>query len=91
MQYEAYQDFDNKRFKGVHEKGRMRRMPDFLSVCLQDVMHCGKPELRENQINVAARVSSDSGRCFFFPYEKLRRWAQSALQKRFLCERNLIL
>ena len=29
---EAYQDFDDKKFKGVHEEGRLRRMPDLLPV-----------------------------------------------------------
>lgn len=32
--YETYQNFDDERFKGIHEEGRMRRMPDILSVGL---------------------------------------------------------
>jgi hypothetical protein len=43
--HETYKDINNQRFKGIHEKGRLRRVPDFLPVSLQDVLHSGKPEL----------------------------------------------
>jgi hypothetical protein len=42
---EAYQDFDDQEPEGVREEGRLRRVPDFLPVCLQDFLHGGKPEL----------------------------------------------
>ena len=32
------------------EKGRMRRMPDILPICLQDKLHGREPELREQII-----------------------------------------
>ena len=37
--HEAYQDFNYQRSQGVHEEGRMRRVPDFLPVSLQDLLH----------------------------------------------------
>mgnify|MGYP000155220481 CR=1 FL=1 len=33
--------------KGHNEEGRMRRVPDFLPVSLQDILYSRKPELRE--------------------------------------------
>ena len=35
----------DKRFKGIYEKGRLRRVPDLLPVSMQDILHSGKPEL----------------------------------------------
>ena len=34
-------------FKGYDEEGRMRRVPDFPPVCMQDFLYSWKPELRE--------------------------------------------
>ena len=48
--HEAYKNTDNKRLKGIHEKGRLRRVPDFLPVSLQDFLYRGKPELRKGEI-----------------------------------------
>ena len=33
----------------VYEKRRLWRVPDFLSVSLQDILYGGQPELREQQ------------------------------------------
>ena len=43
--HEAYKNTDNKRLKGIHEKGRLRRVSDFLPVSLQDILHSRKSEL----------------------------------------------
>ncbi len=43
--YEENQDFGNQRFKGVHEEGRLRRVPDLLPVCMQDLLYSRKPDL----------------------------------------------
>ena len=32
------------------EKERMRRVPDILPVCMQDFLHCGKSDLRAEEI-----------------------------------------
>ena len=42
---EAYQDFDYQRFKGIHEEGRLRRVPDILPVCMQDFLYGRQPEM----------------------------------------------
>lgn len=48
--HEAYKNTDNKRLKGIHEKGRLWRVPDFLPVSLQDILYRGKSELRKSEI-----------------------------------------
>ena len=44
--YEAHQDSEYEEPSGDREEGRMRRVPDFLPVGLQDKLHGRKPELR---------------------------------------------
>ena len=46
----AYQDFDFCNSEGNLRKGRLRRVPDFLPVRLQDFLHRSKPDLREQVI-----------------------------------------
>ncbi len=55
-EYETYQDFKHKRSEGIHEEGRMRRVPDILPVSLQDILHSRKPELREGKISDSVSV-----------------------------------
>ncbi len=43
--YEAYQDFDDQKPEGVHEEGGLRRVSDFLPVCLQDFLYSRESEL----------------------------------------------
>ena len=49
MNYDACKDLEFQYLKRHDEKGRLRRVPDFLPVCLQDFLHSGKSELREQQ------------------------------------------
>jgi hypothetical protein len=42
---EAYKDTCHKKSEGIHEKRWMRRMPDILSVSMQDILYSRKPEL----------------------------------------------
>ena len=37
--------FKFQHFKEQHEEGRLRRMPDILPVCVQNILHSRKPEL----------------------------------------------
>ncbi len=41
------------------KKGRMWRMPDILPVCMQDVLHGRKSELREDEIGSLKRTTED--------------------------------
>ncbi len=43
--YETYSDFSDERFEGIYEKRRLWRVPDILSVCLQNVLHGRKSEM----------------------------------------------
>ena len=54
--YEAHQDIDHQKFEGVHEKGRLRRVPDFLSVRMQDLLHRWQSALRKGKISTWARA-----------------------------------
>ena len=45
--YEAYQNAQYKISAEYTEKGRLRRVPDILPVCLQDFLHRRKPDLRK--------------------------------------------
>ena len=38
---------NTERLQNTLKKGRMRRVPDILPVCLQDFLHSRKSELRE--------------------------------------------
>ena len=49
MNYDACKDLKFQYVKRHHEEGRMRRVPDFLPVSLQDILYSRKPELREQQ------------------------------------------
>ena len=44
---ETYQDFKYADPAEYDEEGRLRRVPDFLPVCMQDFLHGREPELRE--------------------------------------------
>ena len=44
---EAYPDPQRGHFEGQCRQGRLRRVPDFLPVCLQDFLHCCQSEVRE--------------------------------------------
>lgn len=46
---ETCENIKCKHLKGYDEKRRLRRMPDIMSVCLQDFLHRRKSELREQQ------------------------------------------
>ena len=48
---EARKDFNYQRSEGVHEEGRMRRVPDFLPVCMQDFLYRRKSELRAVEVS----------------------------------------
>lgn len=43
--YEAYQDIKYRKITEHHKERRMRRMPDFLPVSMQDFLHRGKSDL----------------------------------------------
>ncbi len=43
--HEKNKDTYNEKFKGYGKKGWVWRVPDLLPVCLQDILHRGKPEL----------------------------------------------
>ena len=45
MIHEACKDFKFQHFKEQREEGRLRRMPDILPVCMQNILHSRKPEL----------------------------------------------
>ena len=45
--YEACKDTVHQRFQEVNEERRMWRVPDILSVSLQDIMHGWQSDLRE--------------------------------------------
>jgi hypothetical protein len=45
LENEAYKDFKYQKFKGIYEKGRLWRMPDLMSVSMQDIMHGWQSEL----------------------------------------------
>ena len=46
-QNEAHNDFTKQKLGRVNAKRRMWRVPDVLSERLQNILHCGQPELRE--------------------------------------------
>jgi hypothetical protein len=48
--YEACEDIKYQESSEHSEKGRLRRMPDILPVCLQDQLHSWKSELRSEEI-----------------------------------------
>ena len=54
--YEAYQDFDDQKPEGVHEEGGLRRVSDFLPVCLQDFLYSRESELWEGEITTAVQT-----------------------------------
>lgn len=43
--YEAHQDIKYEAFTEHSEKGRMRRVPDFMSVGMQDQLYGRQPDL----------------------------------------------
>ena len=45
IRYEAHQDVKYTDTVQYHEEGRMRRMPDIVPVCMQDVLYSREPEL----------------------------------------------
>ncbi len=44
--HETRKDFENEETSEHGEEGRLRRVPDILPVCLQDILHCRKSKLR---------------------------------------------
>ena len=49
IENEAREDIKRKYSEEQHEERRMRRVPDILSVCMQDFLHSRKSELRESE------------------------------------------
>jgi len=47
--HETCEDIKQQYSEGYHEEGRMRRVPDFLPVGVQDFLYRRKPELRKQQ------------------------------------------
>lgn len=45
---ETHQDFNNKGFEGKYEERRLWRMPNFLPVCLQDILYSRESVLRKD-------------------------------------------
>jgi len=45
--YETYKDYQCTCKQKRHQQFRLRRMPDFLPVGMQNELHCRKPEMRE--------------------------------------------
>lgn len=48
--YEAHQDIEYEKFTEYGKKRRMRRMPDILSVGVQDFLYSWKSELRKYKV-----------------------------------------
>lgn len=51
---ETHKDIKHKGLQRVHEKGRMRRVPDLLPVSLQNILYRRQPELRKGEITLQA-------------------------------------
>ena len=47
--HEAHSDFEFQKPEGVSEGRRLRRVPDLLPVCLQDLLHGCEPALRKQE------------------------------------------
>ena len=47
---EACKNFEHKRSEEVFEEGRMRRVPDFLPVSMQDQLYGRQSELRSSKV-----------------------------------------
>ena len=55
--HEESKNFNKQYIKEQHEEGWMWRVPDFLSVCMQDFLHRWQPELRERKQIIITIVS----------------------------------
>jgi hypothetical protein len=47
--HEKDQDINKEELEGIYGKGRLRRVPDILPVCMQDFLYRRKSELREHE------------------------------------------
>ena len=59
--HETHQNFKYKKLTEYNEKRRMRRVPDILSVCMQDILYSRKSELRTYKIKCVQHCSAVSG------------------------------
>jgi hypothetical protein len=54
--YETHQDHKQGKSQENGGRRRMRRVPDFLPVSVQDVLHRRKPEMRKKKMTLTGKI-----------------------------------